>query len=193
MKSKKDKIIDAAIDLFADKGFRNTSTAEIAATSGVAQGTLFYHFKNKEGILNEVLRQVLEACLEGYKTIDKRGNSGLACIETLLRREMTIVEQHNKKVSVLIRDMNDDCHSPGTPGHALINTFLSFKINTLCEFIRQGIADGTVRQVPVEETAWFIDAAFYGVMHIKLLKHLPVPPLDENAIQLLLAALTTNK
>ena len=167
MKSKKDKIIDAAIDLFADKGFHNTSTAEIATNSDVAQGTLFYHFKNKEGILYEVLRQVLEQTSDAYRSIDSDSNSGYACIEALLRSEIAIVQEHSKEVMVLIRDMTHEVHRLGSQSHELIHSFLQFKINLLCRFL-------------------------HGVMHTKLLKHLPVPPLDENAIQLCLAALTSS-
>ncbi|MFW6334422.1 MAG: TetR/AcrR family transcriptional regulator [Desulfosalsimonas sp.] len=51
---KKTTIIETATRLFAHKGFSGTSTAEIAEKAGVAQGTLFYHFKNKQGIIREI-------------------------------------------------------------------------------------------------------------------------------------------
>lgn len=192
MKSKKDKIIDAAIDLFAEKGFTATSTAEIASQADVAQGTLFYHFKNKEGILCEVLRQVLDQTRAAYRTIPHDGSSGYACIETLLRTEVVIIQQQSKKVMVLIRDMTDEVHHPGTVGNELIKSFLIFKIDLLCQFLRRGIADHSIRPLAVEETAWLLDAAFYGVMHTKLLKSFAVPPLEEHAIQFCLAALRGN-
>lgn len=183
MKSKKDKIIEAAVDLFAEKGFNNTSTAEIATLSGVAQGTLFYHFKQKEGILCEVLNQILQLTIIGYKNISQDEKNGLECIEALLRSENLVVKQHSKEVTVLIRDMTDEAHQPGTQIFALIDSFLKYKINLLSQFLTKGIADKSIRPVAIEETAWFLDAAFYGVMHLKLLKHLPIPPLDEHAIR----------
>ncbi|OEU75855.1 MAG: hypothetical protein BA874_10520 [Desulfuromonadales bacterium C00003068] len=192
MKSKKDKIIDAAIDLFAEKGFNNTSTAEIAALSGVAQGTLFYHFKQKEGILCEVLDQVLQHTITGYDNISQHEKNGLECVEALLRSENLVVEQHSKKVTVLIRDMTDEVHQPGTHGFALIESFLKYKINLLSKFLSKGIADKSIRPVAIEETAWFLDAAFYGVMHLKLLKPLLIPPLDEHAIRFCIDGLKPN-
>ena len=190
MTCKKDKIIDAAIDLFSEQGFAETSTAEIASRSNVAQGTLFYHFKSKEGILHEVMSQLLEETTENYRAIDATGNTGIKCIETLLRSDMAIVQQHAKKVKTLIRDMSTKVHEPGELCHGLIHDFVSYKISLLCQFLRQGIEDGSIRDVPIEETAWFLDAAFYGIMHIRLLKNIPLPPLDENAVQLCLAALS---
>jgi AcrR family transcriptional regulator len=46
--SRKQVILDGAAWLFSEKGFRNASMAELAKMTGVAQGTIFYHFKNKE-------------------------------------------------------------------------------------------------------------------------------------------------
>ncbi len=42
--SKKEKILQTVIRLFSDKGYRNTSIVEIAKITGVAEGTIFYHF-----------------------------------------------------------------------------------------------------------------------------------------------------
>ncbi|WP_010581496.1 helix-turn-helix domain-containing protein [Liquorilactobacillus vini] len=40
-------ILSAAIELFAKKGYANTSTSEIAAYAGVSEGSIFRRFKNK--------------------------------------------------------------------------------------------------------------------------------------------------
>ncbi len=192
MKSKKDKIIDAAVDLFAEKGFNNTSTAEIAALSGVAQGTLFYHFKQKEGILCEVLEQVLQHTTSAYNSISQDEKNGLECVEALLRCENLIVKKHSKKVTVLIRDMTDEVHQPGTQGFTLIDSFLKYKIALLSQFLSKGVTDKSIRPIAIEETAWFIDAAFYGVMHVKLFKHLSSPPIDEHAIRFCIDGLKPN-
>ena len=189
MKSKREKIIDSAIDLFAEKGFNNTTTAQIAACSQVAQGTLFYHFKSKQGILHEVLCQTLEQISMVYRDIKTQKLNGYHCIESMLRNEMTIVRLHSKKVMVLIRDMTDEINKVGSESHQLIKTFLDFKIDLLCTFLRKGIKDGSIRELPVEGTAYFLNAAFYGVMHAKLIKQTYIPALDENAINFCLTAL----
>lgn len=48
---KQKKIIDAAITTFAEKGYSNTSTSEIAKLAGVAEGTIFKHYGTKENLL----------------------------------------------------------------------------------------------------------------------------------------------
>jgi AcrR family transcriptional regulator len=51
---KRNKILQTALRLFTEHGFRGTSTAEISKQAGVATGTLFHHFKNKEELIEEI-------------------------------------------------------------------------------------------------------------------------------------------
>lgn len=48
---KQAKILEAAIDIFAEKGFAAASTSEIAQKAGVAEGTIFRHYKTKKELL----------------------------------------------------------------------------------------------------------------------------------------------
>ena len=57
--AKRDAILDVSEQLFADKGYAGTSTAEIAAKAGVAVGTIFRIFGDKPGIL-ETLHERME-------------------------------------------------------------------------------------------------------------------------------------
>jgi AcrR family transcriptional regulator len=53
--SKKESIIRAAAILFSRKGFENTRMSEISRMTGAAEGTIFYHFKNKEDLFLAIL------------------------------------------------------------------------------------------------------------------------------------------
>ncbi len=52
----KEKILDVALNLFAVKGFDNTSTNLIAMQAGVSEGLIFRHFKSKEGLLKFIIK-----------------------------------------------------------------------------------------------------------------------------------------
>lgn len=45
---KQAKILQAAVEIFAEKGYAATSTSEIAKRAGVAEGTIFRHYKTKK-------------------------------------------------------------------------------------------------------------------------------------------------
>ncbi len=49
---KEQRILEAAIAVFSEKGFSAATTSEIAKNAGVAEGTIFRYFKTKKDILN---------------------------------------------------------------------------------------------------------------------------------------------
>jgi len=57
---KRQALLQAALDLFAENGFNGASTALIAKRAGVASGTLFFHFKNKEELIHSLFNEVRE-------------------------------------------------------------------------------------------------------------------------------------
>ncbi|SNX53445.1 TetR/AcrR family transcriptional regulator [Thermoanaerobacterium sp. RBIITD] len=59
MNKTKEKIFNAAIDIFSKKGFYKATMDEIAEKAGVAKGTLYYHFKSKDEILEFLIMEGL--------------------------------------------------------------------------------------------------------------------------------------
>lgn len=58
--SKREQILASALTLFVEKGISDTSTASIAKGAGVATGTLFHHFANKQAIVDGLYRHLKE-------------------------------------------------------------------------------------------------------------------------------------
>ncbi|MEW5993499.1 MAG: TetR/AcrR family transcriptional regulator [Candidatus Zixiibacteriota bacterium] len=56
---RRDQLLKAAQALFVRKGYRATTTEAIARRAGLTKGALYFHFKNKEDILCELLRRAL--------------------------------------------------------------------------------------------------------------------------------------
>ncbi|GAA0939979.1 TetR/AcrR family transcriptional regulator [Nonomuraea longicatena] len=59
-------LVQAAGELFAEKGFRRTSFVEIAERAGISRGSIPWHFGNKLGLLEAVLEDRLQAMLAGF-------------------------------------------------------------------------------------------------------------------------------
>ena len=57
MTEKQERILEAALELFAKEGYRSTSTNKIAAQAGVSEGLIFRHYTNKEGLLDAIVKQ----------------------------------------------------------------------------------------------------------------------------------------
>ncbi len=62
-KTTKEKIFEAAIDLFALKGFDATSMREIAETVGIKKASMYSHYKSKDEILEKIVEHPLERVL----------------------------------------------------------------------------------------------------------------------------------
>ena len=56
---KQKKILVAATEMFAEKGFAATSTNEIAKKAGVAEGTIFRHYKTKKDLLLSIVTPMM--------------------------------------------------------------------------------------------------------------------------------------
>lgn len=81
--TRKEVILQAASRLFSDKGFKETSVSEISEITGVAEGTIFYHYKNKEGLFLAILEGLKDEIIKGYDQYfqEKKFESGLDMVE----------------------------------------------------------------------------------------------------------------
>ncbi len=61
---RRNEILDAAERLFGTKGFDSTSTNDILNEIGIARGTLYYHFKSKEDILDAMILRMTDSLLQ---------------------------------------------------------------------------------------------------------------------------------
>lgn len=55
------QIIGAAIEVISEKGFQKTTVRQIARAAGIADGTIYNYFKNKDDILMAIISQITEA------------------------------------------------------------------------------------------------------------------------------------
>ncbi|MBF0099408.1 MAG: TetR/AcrR family transcriptional regulator [Desulfobacterales bacterium] len=81
--SKKEAILSIAAKLFAEKGFKDTSMAEISKLTGAAEGTIFYHFKTKDDLLIAILEMVKTGIVQEFESYvgERSSSSGLEMIE----------------------------------------------------------------------------------------------------------------
>ena len=83
---RRNEILDVAEKLFGTKGFDQTSTNDILNEIGIARGTLYYHFKSKEEILDAMIERIDKQLVAKAKMI-----AGNKEIPVLQRLTMTIM------------------------------------------------------------------------------------------------------
>jgi TetR/AcrR family transcriptional regulator, fatty acid metabolism regulator protein len=69
---KRDALLRAAIDTFAARGYFNAQVADVARAAGVAAGTTYLYFRNKEDLLVSIFEKTMtEAIAEGRRAIEE--------------------------------------------------------------------------------------------------------------------------
>ena len=66
MTEKQKKILEAAVETFSEKGYAATSTSEIAKKAGVAEGTIFRHYKTKKDLLLSIVAPTMAKLLAPF-------------------------------------------------------------------------------------------------------------------------------
>jgi AcrR family transcriptional regulator len=63
------RVLDAAVELFAQQGYDGTSVTQVITRAGVAKGGFYHHFASKEALLYEVYGDLISRQLEGMDAI----------------------------------------------------------------------------------------------------------------------------
>ena len=80
------ELIDAAMDLFVERGFAGTRSEEVAKRAGVSKGTLYLYFPSKEDLFKAVVRTHLSAPIaEGQALADEFAGSSAELLRTLIQ------------------------------------------------------------------------------------------------------------
>src|ERR1051325_3062844 len=66
-KDRRQDILEAAMELFAQKGFRGTTTRDLAAHAEVNEAIIFRHFHNKEELYRAILEEKMKQVPRGEK------------------------------------------------------------------------------------------------------------------------------
>lgn len=85
---RRNEILDAADELFGQKGFDGTSTNDILEKVGIARGTLYYHFKSKEDIMDALIERYNVRLLGAAQEIS--ADKSVPVIERIIRVVMAL-------------------------------------------------------------------------------------------------------
>lgn len=73
-REKREVILDAALQVFSENGFRGTTLDQIASVAGLSKPNMLYYYAGKEVIYNTLLNRLLETWLQPLEDIDPAGD-----------------------------------------------------------------------------------------------------------------------
>lgn len=102
---KRARILDAAVKIFADRGFHSATVAEIAREAGVADGTIYLYFKSKDDVLLRLFEEKMAAILAEARTALSAETSAPARLRRFIQLHFSLVERNPELASVLIVEL----------------------------------------------------------------------------------------
>ena len=86
-------ILNEAKRLFSQLGFENVTAKDIAQAAGVAEGTLFLHFENKQGLVNNVVIDFYERLQTSSDAIMEQEADSFEKMRSLIKNQLKMMEE----------------------------------------------------------------------------------------------------
>jgi TetR/AcrR family transcriptional regulator len=153
----RDRLMHAAISLFARKGYATTTVREIVEAAGVTKPVLYYYFRSKEGIFLEMMRDALQEFETTTGQALDGGGNARARILRLLDGVFALILDHLDVMRVL------DAMYYGPPQGAPHFDFEAIHqrfIEMLTNLVQEGMVSGEFRNGSPEDVAWALVGAF---------------------------------
>ncbi len=167
--TKRTAILNAATKSFATRGFRETSTTDLAQMTGVAEGTVFYHFESKEKLFIAVLEHVRQEFDRDFVEYLERANvsSGLMMLDEAARFYLELAAEKEELFLLLHRSdafelarVNDHCRKQL---EAIFDCFVS----VFERAIIKGQEDGSIMAFPARNKALLIFTMVDGLVRLR--------------------------
>ena len=148
--SREQDILDAAIKVFAQKGFSAATTSEIAKQAGVAEGTIFRYFKTKKDILNHVMIQLIEVMSDELvtkqvgKLINENKDKDPSCLLKLLFKDrIEVISKHIDLIKIVLTEMQ---YHPDLKNAFFMNFAVKGK-DLMGQFFNENIENGVFKNI----------------------------------------------
>src|SRR5688572_3294061 len=99
--TRRDELLKIAAQLFAERGFRNTTVRDIADAAGILSGSLYHHFDSKESMVDEILSGFLEGIVARYRAVVDSDTDPVLVLRGLIGEAFAAVGQHRTAVAVM--------------------------------------------------------------------------------------------
>ncbi|KIV72736.1 Transcriptional regulator, TetR family [Bacillus mycoides] len=194
------RILEAAVDMFGEKGYASTSTSEIAKRAGVAEGTIFRYYKTKKDLLFAVVMPTLTKFAAPFfvqafaKEIFKTEyESYEVLLRVIIQNRFEFAKKHFPMIKILIQEV------PFQPElkseiQQLIETELLVHFKKLIAKFQE---EGEIIELPPSSVLRLTLSAVLGLLLTRFLL-LPEEKWDdeveiENTIQFILYGLTPRR
>jgi AcrR family transcriptional regulator len=190
------QILAAAVKVFAKKGFERATIKDIAREAGMAEGSIYNYFKNKEDVLVSLPRQLIEPTIETTRA--RVSMTALAeplppeqVLQSIARNIISIIHQNARVIRALISAL-PNMKQPLRDKY--LQQVILYATDLLKEYFQQQIEQGVFRKGLDPEVLslsfvgmFFPVVMFREVLQVELEPHLEYAQLIDAVIPLFLS------
>ena len=141
-KTRKDRIMDAALRIFAEKGFQNATITEISKEAGVSEATIYEYFGTKEDLLFAIPEKISNEGFADMERILPFISSVEGHLRAMLKGYIQLYQSNPHYSALVLLQLMSNKRFRQTAAHAAIRR----SAHNLLDCIREGIANGTFKK-----------------------------------------------
>ncbi len=137
----REQVLDAAIRLFTQQGYFNTSIPDIVRESGISTGSIYHHFGDKEGIARALFESLVARMETAFDAIDREHGTARERCRAVIELLFRITEDEPEVMSYMLFVK----HREFMPEMAPVCSSRPFR--HMREMVERGMATGEVRSM----------------------------------------------
>ncbi|HRN62443.1 MAG TPA: TetR family transcriptional regulator [Luteimonas sp.] len=168
----RENILDAAEDCFLEHGLSRTGLEAIAARAGVTRGAVYWHFKNKDEVLEAMVNRVTVPFLHGLERVSRaEGTTPLRDLRELLRQSFADLGHDGRMRNALeVIELRSEIASEGDAISTLRQAGMRrTHARILAAFARAAVLDQLRDGVTAEHSARSLHFMIFGALRMYLL------------------------
>ncbi len=155
--NKHQKILQAAIKVFSEKGFYNSRVSEIAKEANVADGTIYLYFKNKDDILISLFEEEFGKIVQNMRAALEKDQDALQKIKRFAITHLSIVSKQQELGEVMGVEVRQ---SSKFMKEYINKPFIEY-LNIIRSVVTEGQEKGLIRK---DLTPGIMKRAFFGAL-----------------------------
>ncbi len=155
MNKTKRRIFDTAMKLFAEKGYSETSVEEITAVTGIAKGTLYYHFARKEDIFYFLTDEGMKLLKNSIELKAYKKSSAIEKLREIILIQIKIIVKYEELITLILSQMWGKTER-NVKSQECMREFIAI----IEDVVKEGIENGEIKKMDANVVATNI----FGVM-----------------------------
>jgi AcrR family transcriptional regulator len=167
-RERRKSILNAALQLFVERGFRNTKMEMVAEKAEISKGLLYFYFHSKEELLSEIIRENFQELLEFLSNLKRDKSSPEEKLLKFIEGELTFYSKKRDLSKFLfsllssyeLKDLKEKYREVFLEMHNKEKAVLR-------EILAEGIEKGVFEKSDLEELMYFISGPLHGLILFK--------------------------